>query len=55
MNDSKVKIVSQEEVISLFDELLPWDKKEVLVTLLTKYSDIAPDAVNEANRNKYGY
>ena len=36
----EVKIVSKEEVLELFEQLLPWDKEEVINILAEKYSNL---------------
>lgn len=41
MNE-EIKIVSKEEVLALFEQLLPWDKAECMAVLATKYRDLLP-------------
>jgi len=33
----EIKIVSKEDVLKLFEELLPWDKQEFIILLEEKY------------------
>ena len=36
----EIKVVSKEEILALFDQLLPWDKKEFITLLTEKYPSL---------------
>ena len=41
--DKEIKIVSKEDVLELFAQLLPWEKQECIDLLEEKYYELFPN------------